>query len=816
MNTKGIVMRHAVRSMMLLAALASWSTLPTATAAPESPASASRLTVHVDRPGVKVSPTLYGIFFEEINCAGDGGLYAEQVRNRSFEDTDKPDHWSLRTTGSGKGEITIDRSKPLSEKNTRCLKLHIAQTDSGRVGISNAGYWGMNLRQNEAYDLSLYARCSDGFTAPINASLEGPDGKVLAEARIEGLTNQWKRFTASLTSNADTPAARLVLSTTGTGTIWFDVISLMPHQTWKGRPNGLRPDLAEMLNGLRPAFVRFPGGCWVEGDILAFATRWKRTIGDIADRWNQWNIWQYYSTNGLGFHEYLVMCEDLGAQPLFVINCGMSHRENVPMDKMGEWVQDALDAIEYANGPVESTWGALRVKAGHPAPFNLKYVEIGNENGGPAYQERYALFHDALRAKYPDLKLIANVPTDKRPADIIDEHYYSNPEFFIANAAKYDTYDRKGPRIYVGEYAVTANCGAGNLRGALGEAAFMTGMERNSDIVIMASYAPLFANVHYKKWNPDLINFDSSRVFGTPSYWVQKMFSEHRPDIILPTDLKAPTEAKVEPKRGGIGVGTWCTQAEFKDIRVTQGDRILFTSDLSKGADGWRHFRNGDWWAQNGTLRQTGPAEDCRAVAGDPQWSDITYSLKARKLSGAEGFLILFQVADDANWLWWNLGGWGNVRHGIERCDSGAKSPLGDSVPGQIETGRWYDIRIELKGLDIRCFLDGKQIHYVKHQPTHALYAVAGRSDAAGEIVIKVVNVSNTAQDARIDLAGVREVAPAATSILLTSSKPEDENTLAEPMKVSPKQQEIRIDGPSFAHTFPAHSLTVLRLKAKP
>ena len=234
-----------------------------------------------------------------------------------------------------------------------------------------------------------------------------------------------------------------------------------PKKTWKNRQNGLRPDLAGMLAELRPAFVRFPGGCWVEGDTMKFAYRWKETIGDLSERRTQYNIWNYHATHGLGFHEYLQMCEDLGAEPLFVINCGMSHREVVPMDRMREFVQDALDAIEYCNGPADSPWGKLRADSGHPAPFHLKLMEIGNENGGPAYQERYALFYDAIKKRYPEMTLIANLPTDKRPADVVDEHYYSSPEFFIQQADRYDQYDRKGPKIYVGEYAVTQGCRPG-------------------------------------------------------------------------------------------------------------------------------------------------------------------------------------------------------------------------------------------------------------------------------------------------------------------------------------------------------------------
>ena len=519
------------------------------------------------------------------------------------------------------------------------------------------------------------------------------------------------------------------------------------------------------------------------------------------------------STNGLGFHEYLQLCEDLGAAPLFVINCGMSHKENVPMDKMGEWVQDALDAIEYANGPADSTWGSLRAKAGHPAPFDLRYMEIGNENGGPAYQERYALFYDAIKAKYPDMQLIGNEPTKSRPSDIVDEHYYSSPEFFMGQAHRYDTYPRTGAKIYVGEYACTQKCGQGNLIAALGEAAFMTGMERNSDVVTMSSYAPLFANTNYKKWTPDLIDFDSARVYGIPSYYAQKLFSENRGDVVLPCALTMPEAPSAEAKHGGIGVATWATQAEYKDLRVTQGGKVLFASDFANGLDGMKTVR-GEWSVQDGALRQTSNGTDLRVLAGDPAWTDYTFSLKARKLGGAEGFMVLFHTIDDGNWVWWNLGGWQNRWHGLEQCENGAKATFGDKVEGKIETGKWYDLRVELKDGSIKCYLDDKLIHDVKCPKTDVLYATASRDEKADEVIIKAVNVSKEPLNARIALSGVQEVAGEGTAIVLTSADPLDENTLDQPEKVAPKASTIK-SAKEFEHELPAYSLSILRLKVK-
>ncbi len=792
-------------------------------------ASPATVTVQVNRPGHKIAPTLWGVFFEDINLSADGGIYPELVRNRSFEDSEKPEHWSLVNRGEGQSEMAIDTSKPLNPFNRRSLRIRV----NGALSLGNEGYWGMALIKNETYQVRLAARAANGFKGPLIVSLEDKSGSELAKGEITGLTDQWKSFTLDLTAADAEPKAKLTITTEGKGTLWLDLVSVMPKKTWKN--HGLRSDLCEMLDGLKPSFVRFPGGCWVEGDDLAHMYHWKQTIGDIAQRQPLWNIWQYWATHGLGFHEYLQLSEDLGAEPLFCINVGMSHKEVVPLDQMGQWVQDALDAIEYANGPTNTVWGGLRAKNGHAASFNMKYVEIGNENGGPAYHERWALFYKAIKAKYPQIQLVANVwggyPTKQMP-DIIDEHYYNNPDFFIAQAHKYDSYKRTGPKIFVGEYAVTSESGLGNLRGAIGEAAFMTGMERNTDVVTMASYAPLFVNVNHKRWPINLINFDSSRVFGLPSYYVQQMFSQNRGDVVLPIEVDAPP-AETGPKGGAIGFGTWLTQAEFKDIKITRGSETLFTCDFADGTKGWKLLGGGDWKSQDGALRQTSNKDNIRAITGDKKWTNYTYSLKARKLSGAEGFLILFRVQDDNAKSWWNLGGWGNRRHAIE-----LGGIVGKEVPGRIETGRWYDIRIELKGDNIKCFLDGKLVHDVKSPTRTSLYASASlvsksvrtvrkrekgaeallrspSSAAAGEVILKVVNVSSEALDTEIKLNGVSALSSPAQAIVLSSENPTDENTIDHPTKVAPVSERIEVGSPVIRREFPGNSLTVLRLRTK-
>ena len=644
-------------------ATATWLVL--LVAAPVLTAEPLTLKVHVDRPGIKISPMLYGIFFEEINRAGDGGIYGEMIQNRSFED-DRGDRdikptktpgWTLVKSAGAEATMALDASQPICPQNPNSLRLEIAKTAAGRVGVANEGFKGIAVQKGAEYLFSVYARAI-GFQGPLAVSIEEKDGKVLASAKIEGVGTEWKQFACAISAAETSATARLVIAAGSTGTLWIDQVLLFPKATWNGRPNGLRPDLAEMLKAMKPSFVRFPGGCYVEGDRLPNAFRWKNSIGDPVQRPGHWNLWGYRSTDGLGYHEYLQMCEDLGAEPLFVFNCGMSHEQQggqakgaVIVPDLDEYLQDALDAIEYANGPADSKWGSLRAKAGHPAPFNLKYMEIGNENGGPTYDKHYSLFYKAIKAKYPEMHLVANCMTRPGPVDINDEHYYSSPEFFMSRTHQYDKYKRDGVKVYVGEYAVTAGAGkTGNLQAAIGEAAFMTGMERNSDVVLMASYAPLFVQVNWRQWSPDAIQYDNSRVCGTPSYYVQKMFSETRGDVVLDMDFDAPSMA-VGGKAGAIGVGTWATQAEFKDIEITQGDKVLFQSDFSQGTKGWKPL-HGQWQVKDGALQQTGVSnklggDESRIMLSGKKWKDYTLTLKARKLGGHEGFLISFNGADE-------------------------------------------------------------------------------------------------------------------------------------------------------------------------
>ena len=779
-----------------------------------TPASAqpAKISISADQPGHRISPTLWGIFFEDINNSADGGIYPELVRNRSFEDSEQPDSWKFLGVADHDAKATIDESQPLNPYNRRSLRI---QTD-GFFTLENDGYWGMNIVAGDGYTLKLAAHTMDGFAGPLTVKILSSTDRVLASGTISGLAGGWKYHTLDLTATGSDTKARLQISGTGHGALFLDMVSLMPKKTWKN--HGLRTDLAESINALRPSFVRFPGGCWVEGDDFAHMNHWKDTIGNIDTRKPLWNIWGYFATHGLGFHEYLQMCEDLGATPLFDINVGMSHHETIPLDKMDQWVQDALDAVEYANGPTNSVWGARRAASGHPAPFNLRFMEIGNENGGPEYIARWPLLVNAIHARYPEIQFISNSdlrggPYPKEPMpDIVDEHYYESPESFMRRATQYDSYNRKGPKIFVGEYAVTANCGLGNLRAALGEAAFMTGMERNSDIVTMASYAPLFVNLNHRAWNPDLINFDSSKWYGLPGYYVQKMFSENRGDVTLPAQVNSPV-AETAPSAGMVGVGTWNTEAEFKDIKVTAPDgKVLLASDFSKDTKGWQMLGEGEWSAQDGVLRQTAEKEFVRAIAGDRNWTDYTLTLKARKLSGKEGFLVLFHISDQQDRTWWNIGGWNNTQNGVE---NGATL---DGKPGKIETGQWYDIRVEVRGRKVRCFLNNELIHdvvYDNPEKVSSLYACAAKDESAGDLIVKVVNASAAPLETELDLNGANNLTGQGTAIMLTSPSGKDENDLDAPEHVSPKTETVKFSGNHFTRYFPGNSFTVLRLKTK-
>jgi len=509
------------------------------------------LTIDAGRTGTGISPTLFGLMFEDINHSGDGGIYGELLADRSFLD-DPTGHanWSLVTTGRAQGSFDLDTSQPINKTAlTTSLRLTIARVGADeRVGIANGGYYGLPVRPGTLYHVAFYARRSADFSGPLKVSLESTAGRVFAAALVSGISTSWRRYTLSIKvpfGIQPSETNQFVISMAHTGRVWFNLVSLFPA-TWNNRANGLRVDLMRLLKDMHPGFLRFPGGNFLEGQTIGTRFAWKNTIGALSLRPGHLDdAWGYRSSDGLGLLEYLEWCADLHMMPVLGVYAGYSLDGQYVQagPRLRPYVQDALDEIQYATGSSHTVWGARRTADGHPAPFTIPYVEIGNEDSfdqSGGYDGRFAQFFDAIRRTYPSMKLIATTTVHSRTPDVYDQHFYESPQWFVANAGYYDHYSRNGPSIFVGEYAAqTSDIGQSEatLGAALGEAAWMTGLERNADLVAMASYAPLFANESFTQWNPDLIGFDSLSSFGSPSYYVQKLFSLYHGDVTLPSKL---------------------------------------------------------------------------------------------------------------------------------------------------------------------------------------------------------------------------------------------------------------------------------------
>jgi alpha-L-arabinofuranosidase len=522
------------------------------------------ILVNAIKPVAEIKSTMWGIFFEDINFAADGGIYAEMVKNRSFEFYKPRTGWKVDVASKDSSHFLILNHGLLNETNPRFARVTLIE-GTGKLGIVNSGFRGMGIKQNVRYFFSIQAS-SPGSNIILHIELLSEKGDKIGEASLKPAGNEWKKYEASLIATRSEMRASLRIWFEGTGIIDFDMVSLFPGDTWKGRPNGLRADLVQLLADLKPGFIRFPGGCIVEGFDLSTRYQWKKTIGNAENRQliiNRWNTEfkhrpapDYFQSFGLGFYEYFLLAEDIGAEPLPILNCGMACQFNsaelVPLDQIDPYIQDALDLIEFANGAPATTWGKIRTEMGHPAPFNLKYLGIGNEQWGPQYFERYALFEKAIKARYPEINLVSG--TGPQPDDelfksaleslksvspqLVDEHYYRPPKWFRDNASRYDNYSRNSYKIFAGEFAAqsqftTSPDNKNNWECALSEAAFMTGLERNADVVNMVSYAPLFAHVDGWQWTPDLIWFNNLTSFGTTNYYVQKLFSNNKGTHVL-------------------------------------------------------------------------------------------------------------------------------------------------------------------------------------------------------------------------------------------------------------------------------------------
>lgn len=790
-----------------------------------------KINVDAANPGIKVSPNLYGIFFEDINHAADGGLYAELISNRSFEDSDNAiPTW--RTSASNGASITsqLVSKALLNNAQGKALQITVKADKAATASLINEGFWGINAVQGRTYKLSLFAK--GNYKGGLKARLISADGKtVYAETTVDAaIGKKWNKYTAEFTANANDPKALFELVFDGKGSVTLDVVSLFPP-TFMNRPNGLRPDLAQLLYNIRPKFVRFPGGCYVEGqESPENAFHWEKTIGPIEQRPGHKNVnWRYRTSDGMGFDEYLQLAEDLNAKPLYVVNVGLWHGGMTPVDSIQPWIDECMNALEYANGPVTSKYGALRAKNGHLEPYNIEYLEIGNENNQPDpalqsdhYYERFKKFKDAVLAKYPNMHLIGNVvawgddnPTwdSKESVELLDEHYYRNPAWFAENFNKYDTYNRKGSEIYVGEYAVTQGFGnMGSLDAALGEAVYMMGIENNSDIVTMASYAPIFANLNDRMWAPDMIQFTSDKVFGTPSYYVQNLMANNVGTRVLKVNQTNPYkygDVQVKPAVCRVGMGTWGTQVSFEDKGYTDANGNALPMTLQELPTDVR----GDWKVDGNIIKQTSNGESCiRLNPGEITSEGYIYKVRARKDAGNEGFLLIFNYVDDKNYCWLNLGGWNNTQHGIEQIVDGAKGQVA-TVSGNIETGRWYDIELKVKGDSIFASLDGKEIFASKLRANTlpGVFSTATLDENTGEVILKVANTSSENTTAEICLQG--KTISNAKLIRLSAKNGKEENTIDNPTNVYPTETFVTTSTDGAVVEIPANSLNIFRLK---
>ena len=517
-----------------------------------------QFNVQANKPGVEIQPTMYGIFFEDINFGADGGLYAEMVENRSFEFPQRLMGWNTF------GNVTVSDVKPAFPRNPHYVTLETAGAREKQTGLENRGFFGMGLKKDMKYDFSVYARLHliNGKEAKFRVEIVDSKNNVVDKQSVTVTNNKWQRVTATLTSNVTDPKGLMRIFLEGTESVDLDHISLFPEDNW----HGLRADLVQDLADLHPGVFRFPGGCIVEGTDLDTRYEWKNSVGAPEDRPLNENRWRdtfpyrlypnYYQSLGLGFYEYFLLSEKIGAEPLPILSVGLAcqyqnsdddKNAHVAVDDLQSYIDDALDLIEFANGPVTSKWGKLRADMGHPAPFNLKQIGIGNEQWGPMYPERLQKFMEQIHAKYPKIKICGSSGPSadgkdfdygweqmrKLGVDMVDEHYYKSPEWFRSNASRYDKYDRKGPKVFAGEYAAHAKHDPNSWEAALSEAAFMTGLERNADVVYQATYAPLFAHVEGWQWRPDLIWFDNLSSVRSANYYVQQLYGENKGTNVL-------------------------------------------------------------------------------------------------------------------------------------------------------------------------------------------------------------------------------------------------------------------------------------------
>ncbi len=827
------------RSRMLVAVLVA-STLIGLPGTGQAAETDYTITVDAAGKGADIAEHLYGVFFEDINRAADGGLYAELVQNRSFE-YDRADNatytplTSWAPLGGAGGTVdVVDDAGRLNERNRRYLRLGLP------AGVINAGYnSGIRVEKGKKYDFSVWARTDQSAGTPLTVAVTDPAGANLADPLRIQVRGDWTRYTGTITARTASITGRLLVSGGGAGSLALDMVSLFPRDTYKNRANGMRRDLAEKIAALRPGFVRFPGGCLVNtGSHYGYEApnwerrrsyQWKDTIGPVEQRATNANFWGYNQSYGLGYYEYFQFSEDIGAMPLPVVpalvtGCGQNQATDDPA-LLARHIQDTLDLIEFANGPTDSPWGRKRAELGHPEPFGLTHLAVGNEeNLADAFFTRFTQFRAAIEERYPDITVISNSGPDDTGANfdrlwqlnrdagvaMVDEHYYNSPTWFLQNNERYDAYDRAGPKVFLGEYASQDN----RFYNALTEAAFMTGLERNADVVELASYAPLLANEDYVQWRPDLIWFNNRASWGSASYEVQKLFMTNVGDHVVPSTATGTPSTEDLPITGAVGLSTWATAASYDDVVVSTPEGTpLFADDFSGTDANWTNIAGrGTWAVTGGAYAQTdAAAENTMVTAGDPAWQNYDLSVKATKQAGREGFLVAFGVKDSGNYYWWNLGGWNNTQSAVEKAEGGGKSTL-ISNSTTIETGREYDLRVQVRGRTVTLFLDGEKWgEFTDSQKVEPFRQVVTRDTRTGELVVKVVNAQANAARTTVDLRGAEVERRARVTTL--HGDPDDVNT-QHTNPIAPVESRMDVAG-TFTHTFPPYSVTFIRIKAR-
>ncbi len=800
---------------------------------PEMPVT-STIEIDLESPFVvPVNKQLYGITLEEINHAIDGGLYAEMIHNRSFEEGVVPLHcWydyrrnEIRTPNgwtvpfvrpdsipgwksiSANTVVWLDTQELINFNNRRSLGVAASGSSISEAGVIALGYQGLSVREGERYELSLYLKGTS--VQPKELSIYLADSMSLqpiSDTFVASPVYEWNLYKHTFTATQNMDNAVLAITTDESMIFWMDMVSLFPQKTWKERKNGQREDLMQKLEALQPQFIRFPGGSFVEGFTVGTYPIWNETVGDIATRKNLWNVWGYGSTNGMGFYEYLQLCEDLNAEPIYVVNSGITNQSRRPryenitlMDKL---VQQTLDAIAYANEPAtaDSTLGGLRAKHGHPEPFNLKYVEIGSENYGQDYVRRFDLFQKAINEVYPDITVIKSSPiAGKSRNQWTDYHFYAGNDFLIANYNRYDAekYRRRFPAIFIGEFSMGDNTLQGTLEAAIGEASFLFGVENNPEVVQRIAYAPILGNVDYKLQRYPAILFNKNQSIGSPSYYLLKMLAENRGDELYRATVN--TYNKPQVTFGYAGIDLFDNNYEFEDVRIN-GQQV------EQGI-----IRSGGWKIENGKVIADANRWN-NILFGDEQEHDYTFSMKIRRTKGSSP--VQLRVRDNGK------EGEANdhialsiTPHGCEfyRSAGSVKDSLRSPKPFEFESRRWYDVSIVCKDEKVSCYIDGTPFYDVTLPSYPSLMTVSTVEKETNTLILKVVNHTHHEEKTALHINGAN-IDSEATVIQLTGNL-SDYNSFEHPSRIVPqiKQHSFNLSGEPV-YTFPKKSITILRLK---